>query len=139
MAAGVVTWAGPRGGFGNMVQIDHGNGYATRYGHAFRVLVHVGETVQRGDVIGLVGHTGRSTGPHVHFEVLKSGHEVNPAKLRRAAAAPAFRDPDSPVAAEKRRCEPTRSDRTERSARRQHRPSGRRATAAAREPVQTTA
>jgi murein DD-endopeptidase MepM/ murein hydrolase activator NlpD len=81
VAAGIVTWAGPRGGFGNMVQIDHGNGYATRYGHAYRVLVHVGQTVQRGDVIGLVGSTGRSTGPHVHFEVLKDGHEVNPARF----------------------------------------------------------
>jgi murein DD-endopeptidase MepM/ murein hydrolase activator NlpD len=81
VAAGVVTWAGSRGAFGNMIQIDHGNGYATRYGHAFKVLVHVGETVQRGDVIGLVGTTGRSTGPHVHFEVLKGGHEVNPAKF----------------------------------------------------------
>jgi murein DD-endopeptidase MepM/ murein hydrolase activator NlpD len=81
VAAGIVTWAGPHGGFGNMVQIDHGNGYATRYGHAYQVLVHVGQTVQRGDVIGLVGNTGRSTGPHVHFEVLKNGHEVNPARF----------------------------------------------------------
>ncbi len=91
VAAGIVTWAGPRGGFGNMVQIDHGNGYATRYGHAYKVLVHVGETVQRGDVIGLVGNTGRSTGPHVHFEVLKNGREVDPARfvaLRAGAAVP---------------------------------------------------
>jgi murein DD-endopeptidase MepM/ murein hydrolase activator NlpD len=91
VAAGIVTWAGPRGGFGNMVQIDHGNGYATRYGHAFKVLVHVGETVQRGDVIGLVGNTGRSTGPHVHFEVLKNGREVDPARfvaLRAGSAVP---------------------------------------------------
>jgi murein DD-endopeptidase MepM/ murein hydrolase activator NlpD len=91
VGAGIVTWAGPRGGFGNMVQIDHGNGYATRYGHAYKVLVHVGETVQRGDVIGLVGNTGRSTGPHVHFEVLKNGREVDPARfvaLRAGSAAP---------------------------------------------------
>jgi murein DD-endopeptidase MepM/ murein hydrolase activator NlpD len=81
VAAGVVTWAGPRGGYGNLVQIDHGNGYATRYGHAAKVLVHVGETVNRGDVIALLGDTGRSTGPHVHFEVLKNGHEVNPARF----------------------------------------------------------
>ena len=81
VAAGIVTWAGPRGGYGNMVQIDHGNGYATRYGHAEKVLVHVGETVNRGDVIALVGDTGRSTGPHVHFEVLKYGREVNPARI----------------------------------------------------------
>ena len=81
VAAGIVTWAGPRGGYGNMVQIDHGNGYATRYGHAYRVLVHVGQTVNRGDVLALVGDSGRSTGPHVHFEVLKNGHEVNPARF----------------------------------------------------------
>ena len=81
VAAGIVTWAGARGGYGNMVQIDHGNGYATRYGHAYKVLVHVGETVNRGDVLALVGDTGRSTGPHVHFEVLKNGHEVNPARF----------------------------------------------------------
>lgn len=86
VAAGVVTWAGPRGGYGNMVQIDHGGGYATRYGHAEKVLVHVGETVQRGDVIALVGSTGRSTGPHVHFEVLKYGHEINPKSFVRLHA-----------------------------------------------------
>jgi murein DD-endopeptidase MepM/ murein hydrolase activator NlpD len=90
VAAGIVTWAGPRGGYGNMVQVDHGNGYATRYGHAYKVLVHVGETVNRGDALALVGDTGRSTGPHVHFEVLKNGHEVNPARfvaLRAGSAA----------------------------------------------------
>jgi murein DD-endopeptidase MepM/ murein hydrolase activator NlpD len=96
VAAGVVTWAGPRGGYGNMVQIDHGNGYATRYGHAYRVLVHVGETVQRGDVVALVGDTGRSTGPHVHFEVLKNGHEVNPARfVALRAGSTAFPGPES--------------------------------------------
>jgi murein DD-endopeptidase MepM/ murein hydrolase activator NlpD len=89
VAAGIVTWAGPRGGYGNMVQIDHGNGYATRYGHADKVLVHVGEMVKRGDALALVGDTGRSTGPHVHFEVLKNGHEVNPARFvaQRAGSA----------------------------------------------------
>jgi murein DD-endopeptidase MepM/ murein hydrolase activator NlpD len=90
VAAGIVTWAGPRGGYGDMVQIDHGNGYSTRYGHSSKILVHVGETVQRGDVIALVGDTGRSTGPHVHFEVLRNGREVNPAHfvaLRAASTA----------------------------------------------------
>ena len=90
VAAGIVTWAGARGGYGNMVQVDHGNGYSTRYGHAYKVLVHVGETVNRGDALALVGDTGRSTGPHVHFEVLKFGHQVNPARfvaLRAGATA----------------------------------------------------
>ncbi len=81
VAAGIVTWAGPRGGYGNMVQIAHGNGFSTRYGHASKILVHVGETVQRGDVIALVGSTGWSTGPHVHFEVLRKGLEINPARF----------------------------------------------------------
>lgn len=93
VAAGIVTFAGPRGGYGDMVQIDHGNGYSTRYGHAEKVLVHVGETVQRGDEVALLGSTGRSTGPHVHFEVLKNGHEVNPARFVALRAAPsAFAD-----------------------------------------------
>ena len=103
VAAGIVTWAGPRGGYGNMVQIDHGNGYATRYGHAYKVLVHAGETVNRGDVLALVGDTGRSTGPHVHFEVLKNGHEVNPARfIALRVGSTAFTTADSvPVLAEK--------------------------------------
>ena len=103
VAAGIVTWAGPRGGYGNMVQIDHGNGYATRYGHAYKVLVHVGETVNRGDVLALVGDTGRSTGPHVHFEVLKNGHEVNPARfVALRAGSTAFTTGDAvPAIAEK--------------------------------------
>jgi murein DD-endopeptidase MepM/ murein hydrolase activator NlpD len=103
VAAGIVTWAGARGGYGNMVQVDHGNGYATRYGHAYKVLVHVGEMVKRGDVIALVGDTGRSTGPHVHFEVLKNGHEVNPARfVAQRAGSAAFVGTDSvQVAAEK--------------------------------------
>ena len=87
VAAGVVTWAGPRGGYGNMVQIDHGDGYSTRYGHAEKILVHVGQTVHRGDVVALVGDTGRSTGPHVHFEVLLHGREINPAAFIRLHAS----------------------------------------------------
>ena len=85
VAAGVVTWAGPRGGFGNMVEIDHGNGYATLYGHSEKVLVHVGQVVKKGQVIALLGSTGRSTGPHVHFEVLYNGRPVNPAKFVNSA------------------------------------------------------
>lgn len=77
--SGVVTWAGPRGGYGNMVQINHGNGISTRYGHAEKVLVKVGDIVHTGQVIALMGSTGRSTGPHVHYEVRKNGRPVNPA------------------------------------------------------------
>lgn len=85
VAAGVVTWAGKRGGYGNLVEIDHGNGYATRYGHNKKILVKVGERVKKGQRIALMGSTGRSTGPHVHFEVLLNGHAVNPAKYVRAS------------------------------------------------------
>ncbi len=78
VAAGVVTWAGSRDGYGTLVEINHGNGYVTRYAHNERVLVKVGETVTRGQTIALMGSTGRSTGPHVHFEVLHNGRQVNP-------------------------------------------------------------
>lgn len=85
VAAGVVTWAGDRSGYGNLVEIDHGNGYATRYGHNETILVHVGEVVKKGEVIALMGSTGRSTGPHVHFEVLYNGISVDPARFVKAA------------------------------------------------------
>ena len=77
---GVVSWSGRRSGYGNLVEVTHGNGYATRYGHNERNLVKVGETVKKGQEIALMGSTGRSTGPHVHFEVLRNGKAVNPAK-----------------------------------------------------------
>jgi len=78
VAAGVVTWAGQRTGYGNLVEINHGDGYVTRYAHNERTLVSVGQTVKRGDSIALMGSTGRSTGPHVHFEVLRNGRQVDP-------------------------------------------------------------
>jgi len=78
VAAGLVTWAAPRSGYGNMVQINHGNGMATRYCHNEKLLVKQGDMVHKGEVIALMGSTGRSTGPHLHFEVLKNGVAVNP-------------------------------------------------------------
>lgn len=78
VAAGVVTWAGNRTGYGNMVEINHGDGYVTRYAHNEKTLVSVGQTVKRGDPIALMGSTGRSTGPHVHFEVIRNGRQVDP-------------------------------------------------------------
>lgn len=75
---GVVTWAGPREGYGILVEVNHGNGYVTRYAHNSRVAVAPGDTVQRGQAIAVVGSTGRSTGPHVHFEVLKDGRQIDP-------------------------------------------------------------
>ena len=78
VAQGVVTWAGPREGYGVLVEVNHGNGYVTRYAHNSRVSVAPGDTVQRGQAIAVVGSTGRSTGPHVHFEVLKDGRQIDP-------------------------------------------------------------
>jgi murein DD-endopeptidase MepM/ murein hydrolase activator NlpD len=78
VAQGVVTWAGPREGYGNLVEVNHGNGYVTRYAHNSRVSVVPGDTVERGQAIAVVGSTGRSTGPHVHFEVLKDGRQIDP-------------------------------------------------------------
>ncbi len=79
VAAGVVTAAGERDGYGLALDINHGNGYVTRYGHAEKLLVGVGDIITKGQVIALVGSTGRSTGPHVHFEVYKHGRVVDPA------------------------------------------------------------
>lgn len=80
VASGVVTWSGKRYGFGNMVELDHGNGYVTRYGHNKENKVEVGEIVEKGQVIALMGSSGRSTGPHVHYEVLRRGVPVDPKK-----------------------------------------------------------
>ncbi|NIR82257.1 MAG: M23 family metallopeptidase [Gammaproteobacteria bacterium] len=84
VAAGVVVEAGYEQGYGNYVEIKHANGYATRYAHNKKNLVKVGETVQKGQPVALMGSTGRSTGPHVHFEVLHNGKPVNPWKFVRA-------------------------------------------------------
>ena len=78
VAAGVVTWAGERTGYGKLIEINHGDGFTTRYARNERTLVTVGQTVKRGESIALMGSTGRSTGPHVHFEVLRNGRQVNP-------------------------------------------------------------
>jgi murein DD-endopeptidase MepM/ murein hydrolase activator NlpD len=75
---GVVVAAGVRGGYGNAVVIDHGNALATLYGHQSRIAVTVGQQVRQGDIVGLVGSTGNSTGPHLHFEVRLFGTPVDP-------------------------------------------------------------
>ncbi len=78
VAAGVVIWSGERYGFGRLVEINHGNGYVTRYAHNRDNLVAVGEAVKKGHIIARMGATGRATGPNLHFEVLHHGKVVNP-------------------------------------------------------------
>jgi murein DD-endopeptidase MepM/ murein hydrolase activator NlpD len=84
MAPGVVITAGYSGGYGKLVAIDHGNGIVTRFGHMRRITVKRGQTVARGDKIGEVGSTGRSTGPHLHYEVRHNGKTVDPTSFFRA-------------------------------------------------------
>ncbi len=77
-AAGIVTWSGAKPGYGNMIEVSHGDGFVTRYAHNEKNIVQVGEAVKKGQKIALMGSSGRSTGPHVHFEVLRNGKDVNP-------------------------------------------------------------
>jgi len=86
VAGGVVTWAGERYGYGNLVEVDHGDGLVTRYAHARTVKVKLGEVVQKGQVVALMGSTGRSTGPHVHFEVIRNGKTEDPVKYMQRAS-----------------------------------------------------
>lgn len=81
VAAGVVDYSGRSSGYGLLIEIDHGQGVSTRYAHNKRLLVKAGDVVQRGDRISLLGSTGKSTGPHLHFEVRKNGKAVNPKKF----------------------------------------------------------
>ena len=82
--AGEIVSAGWNGGYGQMVEIDHGNGLHTRYAHMSRVLVKTGDKVSAGDIVGKVGSTGRSTGPHLHYEVRRDGAPLNPIKFIKA-------------------------------------------------------
>ena len=85
VAAGVVTYSGKRSGYGRLVEVNHGNGYSTRYGHGSELLVNVGDTIKKGQTVAKMGTSGRSTGPHVHFEVLLNGRAVNPKKYIHAS------------------------------------------------------
>ncbi|MGZ8387517.1 MAG: M23 family metallopeptidase [Rhodoplanes sp.] len=76
--------AGWSGGYGRMVEIDHGNGLTTRYGHLSDIVVQVGQTVKIGHVVGRMGSTGRSTGPHLHYETRVDGEAVDPQRFLRA-------------------------------------------------------
>jgi murein DD-endopeptidase MepM/ murein hydrolase activator NlpD len=83
-ATGRVTIAGREGGYGNMVEISHGNGLATRYGHLSEISVKIGQVVRIGEIVGRIGSTGRSTGPHLHYETRVNGEAVDPQKFLRA-------------------------------------------------------
>lgn len=86
VADGIVTWSSKRYGYGQLVEINHGNGYSTRYAHNSENLVSVGDEVKKGQAVALMGDTGRATGPNLHFEVLKGGHQVNPVDFIRQSA-----------------------------------------------------
>ena len=81
VASGVVVFSGKKNGYGYIVEILHANGYITKYGHNSKNLVKVGDLLNKGDVISLMGSTGRSTGPHVHFEISHNGKSINPNKF----------------------------------------------------------
>lgn len=83
VADGVVTWSGDRYGYGVMIELNHGNGYSTRYAHNSENRVSVGDEVKKGQIVALMGKTGRATGPNLHFEVLHDGRRVNPVKFIR--------------------------------------------------------
>lgn len=83
VASGVVSWSGERAGYGTLIEIAHGDGLVSRYGHNRENLVEVGELVRQGDTIARMGNSGRSTGPHVHFEIFKHGRAVDPSSYLR--------------------------------------------------------
>jgi murein DD-endopeptidase MepM/ murein hydrolase activator NlpD len=85
-ASGRIITAGRQGGYGNLVEIEHGKGLATRYGHLSQILVTSGATVKQGQLIGRMGSTGRSTGTHLHYEVRIDGRPVNPRPYLEASA-----------------------------------------------------
>lgn len=80
-ASGIVTWSDERYGYGQLIEINHGDGLKTRYGHNKTILVNVGDVVTKGQIIAKMGSTGRSTGPHVHYEILHNNKQINPLKF----------------------------------------------------------
>ncbi len=81
VADGIVSFIGERNGYGELIEIDHGNGYVTRYAHNEKIIVKTGDRIKKSEAIALLGSTGRSTGPHVHFEVLREGTKIDPYKF----------------------------------------------------------
>jgi murein DD-endopeptidase MepM/ murein hydrolase activator NlpD len=83
-APGTVISAGTNGGYGRMVEVDHGNGLTTRYAHMSSIAVHVGDVIEAGTLVGRAGSTGRSTGPHLHYEIRRNGQAIDPLPFVRA-------------------------------------------------------
>jgi murein DD-endopeptidase MepM/ murein hydrolase activator NlpD len=83
-APGTVVSAGWNGGYGRMVEVEHADGFTTRYGHLSKILVKKGQQLSAGDIVGKVGSTGRSTGPHLHYEVRRNGEALNPSRFLKA-------------------------------------------------------
>jgi murein DD-endopeptidase MepM/ murein hydrolase activator NlpD len=81
VADGIVSFIGERRGYGELIELDHGNGYVTRYAHNEKIIVKTGDRIKKGEAVALLGSTGRSTGPHVHFEVLREGTKIDPYKF----------------------------------------------------------
>jgi murein DD-endopeptidase MepM/ murein hydrolase activator NlpD len=99
-AKGMVSFVGVRQGYGNTVEIDHGNGLMTRYAHMSGFRAATGQPVRAGEVIGLIGNSGRSTGPHLHFEVRIHDRPVNPRPFLEAASR-VFEEPRAPAVSER--------------------------------------
>ena len=91
-ARGQVAYAGRKGGYGKLVEIVHPNGYRTRYAHLSKILVREGQLVQQKEIIGKVGATGLATGPHLHYEIIKNGHHINPEHINRGSVVPTLAD-----------------------------------------------
>ena len=91
-ARGEVAYAGWKGGYGKLVEIVHPNGYRTRYAHLSKIVVRKGQLVQQKEIIGKVGATGLATGPHLHYEIIKDGHHINPEHINRGSAIPSIAD-----------------------------------------------
>ena len=91
-ARGEVAYAGWKGDYGKLVEIVHSNGYRTRYAHLSKILVRKGQLVQQKEIIGKVGATGLATGPHLHYEIIKNGHHINPEHINRGSVVPSLAD-----------------------------------------------
>ena len=101
-ARGKVTYAGRKGGYGKMVEVTHANNYRTRYAHLSKILVRKGQRLQQKDLIGEVGATGRATGPHLHYEIIKNGTHTNPERINKGATGQALAKSLYPAFAQQR-------------------------------------